>query len=134
MSAYAKYGTQYKDKECLIKALADQGYTEVEYHEVATNLFGYHGDKRKDVANIIVRRKFVGNAANDIGFIKTNDGTYSAIISQFDSGKHNASWMLGLKKAYTEAAGRKEAKRQGLKPWKTLIDANGNKQILFMKA
>jgi hypothetical protein len=62
MSAFHTVRTLYKDPECLIAALAEMGYTEVEVHEVAQHLYGYHGDKRNETANIIVRRKFVGSA------------------------------------------------------------------------
>lgn len=108
------------------------GYTTVEVHEVATNLYGYHNDMRNDKANIIVRRKFVGSAANDLGFVRNENGTYSAVISAFDSNKHNAGWMLNLKKSYTEHTGLKEAKRQGLKLLKTVM-VNGCKQHQFIK-
>jgi hypothetical protein len=115
MSAYHTQKTQYKDRDCLVKALNDQGYTTVEVHEVATNLYGYHGDMRSQKANVIVRRQYVGCAANDLGFVKAEDGTYSAIVSQFDSGKHDAGWFKGLKKSYTEARDMKTAAAQGFK-------------------
>ena len=97
-----------------MKALNEMGYKEVEVHEEAQQLVGYHGDLRAQKANIIVRRKFIGHAANDLGFVKSADGTYSAIISDFDLGKHNDRWQKDLKKNYTEAVGRKTAKANGL--------------------
>jgi hypothetical protein len=131
MSAYHTQKTQYKDRDCLIAALNAQGYKEVEVHEVATNLYGYHGDMRSQKANVIVRRKFVGSAANDLGFIKAADGTYSAIVSEFDSGKHDAGWFTGLKKAYTEAVDMKTAAKQGFKFLGKKI-VNGKVQLQFM--
>lgn len=114
MSAYHTVKTLYKDPECLIAALGAQGYTEVEHHEIAQNLYGYHGDKRADTANIIVRRCYVGTAANDIGYKKLADGTYEQVISDFDKGKHNAQWLNELKKHYTEKVCLKTAKKNGL--------------------
>jgi hypothetical protein len=130
MSAYHTQQTQYKDRDCLVAALNAQGYKEVEVHEVATNLYGYHGDMRAQKANVIVRRKFVGTAANDLGFIKAEDGTYSAIVSEFDSGKHNEGWFKHLKKAYTEAVDMKTAARQGFKFLGRKI-VNGKVQLQF---
>lgn len=133
MSAYAKVETQYKDKECLLAALKEMGYGEVEVHEQAQHLFGYHNDQRPETANIIVRRKFVGSAANDLGFVKTPNGTYSAIISQYDSHKHDTKWMDGLKRSYTENVTHKEAKRQGLRPYASRV-VNGKKVIQYLAA
>jgi uncharacterized protein DUF1257 len=133
MSAYASLETQYKDRECLVAALGDMGYKDVEVHEDAQNLVGYHGDTRAEKANIIVRRKFVGQAANDVGFVKTPAGTYSAIISQFDSGKHNTKWLDGLKKNYTERVVVKEARRQGLKLHSRTV-LNGKIVVKYLKA
>lgn len=139
MSEYAAYKTEYKDKECLIKALNGMGYDKVEDHEVAQQLYDYHGrathytDAKGDKANIIVRRNNVGTAANDLGFLKKEDGSYSAMISQYDTHKHNATWLEGLKKNYAEARHMKTGKQLGLKflGKKTI---NGKVQLQFMKA
>jgi hypothetical protein len=130
MSAYHTQKTQYKDRDCLVAALNAQGYKEVEVHEVATNLYGYHGDMRSQKANVIVRRKFVGAAANDLGFVKAEDGTYSAIVSAYDSGKHDEGWFKHLKKAYTEAVDMKTAAKQGFKFLGKKI-VNGKVQLQF---
>lgn len=97
------------------------GYTTVEDHENPQQLIDFCGrptrylDKNGDKANIIVRRKYVGGAANDLGFVKKADGTYGAIISEFDTGKHNKQWLNNLKKAYTEKVGIKTAAKNGFK-------------------
>lgn len=141
MSEYAAYKTAYKDVDCLKKALGDMGYkpSVIEEHEVPQQLYDYCGrpthylDKNGDKANIIVRRHNVGGAANDLGFVKTQDGTYSAIISAYDSGKHSATWLNGLKKSYTEHTTMKTAKAQGLKFLGKKVVA-GKVQLQFMKA
>ena len=115
MSRYNRQKSTYNDRDCLVAALNEQGYAEVEVHEEAVNLIGYHGDTRPEKANVIVRRKHIGTAANDLGFVKEADGTYSAIVSDYDSRKHGAVWMTGLKKAYTEKRLIKHAAKNGLK-------------------
>ena len=115
MSKYNRQKSQYNDRDCLVAALNEQGYAEVEVHEEAVNLIGYYGDTRPEKANVIVRRKHIGTAANDLGFVKEADGTYSAIVSDYDSRKHGAVWMTGLKKAYTEKRLIKHAAKNGLK-------------------
>src|SRR6266702_2651604 len=124
MSEYKKYPTEYKDKECLKAALAEQGYTTVEDHDVAQPLVDYHGrqthytDANGDTGNIIVRRKYVGGAANDLGFKKDEKtGTYTAMISAFDRGKHNDKWLVDLKRKYNEKLTVKTAKKLNLQPY-----------------
>jgi len=115
MSKYRTDETEFSCQEHLVKALADQGYTTVEVHEQAQHLYGYHGDVRPEVAHIIVRRKFVGHAANDLGFVRGENGKYQAIISAYDRGKHNAAWMENLKASYGESAVIQQAAKQGLR-------------------
>jgi hypothetical protein len=114
MSAYSELQSQYKDRDCLVSALAEMGYTTVEVHEDAQPLIGYHGDMRQQKANVIVRRQYVGGASNDLGFVKKEDGTYAAIVSDFDSSKHNTKWFDGLKRSYTDKVTTKAAKKMGL--------------------
>lgn len=115
MSKYNRQKSTYNDRDCLVAALNEQGYAEVEVHEEAVNLIGYHGDTRPEKANVIVRREHIGTAANDLGFVKEADGTFSCIVSDYDSHKHGVEWMTGLKKAYTEKRLIKHAAKNGLK-------------------
>ena len=136
MSQYHTQKTQYKDVECLVGALKEQGYATVEVHEQAVELFDFQGrrthyiDASGDKANIIVRRAVVGGASNDLGFKLEADGTYSAIVSQYDNHKHNATWMDALKQHYTERADMKLAKKTGLQLIaRKVIEVNGKKRI-----
>jgi hypothetical protein len=137
MSEYHSQKTAYKDRECLVQALNAQGYNEVEVHDVAQQLYDWHGcktsylDATGDKANVIVRRHIVGGAANDLGFRLTADGTYEAIVSQYDSSKHNAEWMKGLKRHYTEKTDMKTASKLGLKLLSRKV-VNGKVQLKFM--
>lgn len=72
----------FKDRDCLLKALAECGYETVEDGE-ALSLYGYRGDRRAETAQIVVRRKFIGAASNDLGFQKTEVG-YVPVISEYD--------------------------------------------------
>lgn len=83
MSKYMTFtGTAFKDRECLLKALAECGYGTVEEGE-SLSLYGYQSDRRPETAQIVVRRKFIGSASNDLGFQKTDAG-YVAVISEYD--------------------------------------------------
>jgi hypothetical protein len=124
MSEYRKSTTNCKDIECLIDALVEMGYAKenIEVHKEAQQLFDFQGrpthytDRNGDKANVIVRRQHVGGAANDLGFkLNPETLTYDAIISQYDSSKHNSTWLAGLKTNYSEKNLIKTAKKQGFK-------------------
>lgn len=74
--------TAFKDRECLLNALRECGYAETEEGE-SLSLYGYQGDRRPETAQLVVRRKFIGSASNDLGFQKTDAG-YVPVISEFD--------------------------------------------------
>jgi hypothetical protein len=83
MSKYMTFTeTVFKDRACLLAALAECGYAKVEEGE-ALPLYGYRGDQRPETANIVVRRDFIGSASNDLGFQKTDAG-YVPVISEYD--------------------------------------------------
>jgi len=100
---YCSIQTQFKNTQALVEALAETGnwnVSQIEVHKTPQNLYGYKGDVREDVAHIIIRRAVVGGASNDIGFLKQEDGTYKAIISKYDRGRHNDQWIGNLKGNY----------------------------------
>jgi hypothetical protein len=142
MSAYRERKTKLTDKDCLIKALEEKGF-HPEYHETARPLVGIGGDYRTadgkghttDVdkamkAEIVLTRKEVGGASNEIGFKKQEDGTYQAIISAFDSHRYNDKWMKSLTDAYGTLKVKKIAKQQGLKYIGTRDD-NGTTKLIY---
>jgi hypothetical protein len=140
-SEYAQYEGDYADRECLVEALTQQGYAreQIEVHDQPQQLFDYHGhathylDATGDMAEVIVRRRYVGGAANDLGFRKQTDGKYAPIISAYDSSKHNTKWLTGLKDRYHEAVVTKQAKKMGLK-LKSRQVVNGKVVVKYLKA
>lgn len=147
MSKYSENKTQFKDCDLLVQALLDMGFTkdQIEVHQQGQNLFDYHGHKTKyldgknfDTAEVIIRRQHVnsrlsGGASNDIGFKRNADGTYGAIISEYDSHYANAAWLGKLKTNYAERGIQKQAKRVGLRYVNT-TSKDGKRQVLFVKA
>lgn len=96
MSHYHEIKTQITNRDALVTALTKCGFKaeQIEVHDVAQNLYGYHGDKRNQKANVIVRRKHVGGASNDLGFAQKEDGTFEAIVSSYDKGiGYNDKWL-----------------------------------------
>ncbi len=90
-----------KDRRLLLAALADLGYAEVEEGE-ALPLYGYQGDRRAETAEIVVRRKHLGSASNDLGFARTPAG-YVPIVSEYDQRVlHGGQLLVKLRTAYSE--------------------------------
>lgn len=89
MSKYRKIEVQFLSETALVQALEDacqQFGIQYEHHEKATHLYGYQGDRREEKAEYVIRRNYVGGAANDIGFARQPDGSFAAIVSEFDTG------------------------------------------------
>ena len=102
MSKYLLFDSEcFADRRLLLAALADLGYGEVEEGQALT-LYGYRGDARPETAEIVVRRRFVGSASNDLGFRRTAAG-YVPVISEYDLGAlHGGQFLVRLRTAYSE--------------------------------
>jgi hypothetical protein len=91
----------FKDRRLLLAALADLGYTDVEEGD-ALSLFGYQGDQRPETAQLVVRRRSLGSASNDLGFTRTAHG-YVPILSEYDQrALHGGQFLVKLRTAYSE--------------------------------
>ena len=91
----------FPDRQLLLAALADLGYREVEEGE-ALPLYGYQGDRRAETAELVVRRRHLGSASNDLGFARTEHG-YVPVISEYDQRVlHGGRLLPKLRAAYSE--------------------------------
>lgn len=116
MSKYATVNTDFKDKACLVQAIQEMGYKNVEFHEQPVALYGYEGQARPETAEIVIRRKEIGGASNDIGFkLNKATGKYEALISAYDSRKHSPKWVKDLTIKYQGGVAQAFAKKKGLR-------------------
>jgi hypothetical protein len=99
------------DRDCLAEALKELGYP-FEEHQEAQHLYGYQGDKRQQMAHIIVRRQHVGHAANDVGFLRTADGKYEMIISEYD--QHAGDQSVNFTQKLVQIYGMKKTIKQAV--------------------
>lgn len=130
MSAYRENTTQFKDGKILAECLKTHFKT-VLVHATAQQLEGYHGDKRAQRAEIIIPRSAIGCASNDIGFKLQPDGTYSAIISDFDSHTYGATFLKKLELSYTETFYKAKAAKIGAR-LVSRKSANGETVLQFV--
>lgn len=131
MSAYVEGTVEFQDKECLIAALTKmsehwhRGWSkdQIEEHEEGAQLIGYMGDKREDTAHVIIRRRYLSTASNDMGFRKVGNA-YVPIISEYDSRVYNQSFLNTLKQVYGVEKAVKQATKRG---YKTTVTRVGDK-------
>lgn len=102
MSKYSELRTLLTNERLLVDTLDGLGYSPV-CVSGGTSLVGYMGDERTEQATIIIRRNQLNSASNDIGFTRGPDGTFRAIISDYDrSIGFDDAWLSRLAQAYKE--------------------------------
>lgn len=90
------------DREVLVDALTEVGFdrSQIEIHERPVPLVGYEGNEREQRAHVVIRRRHVGPASNDIGFERTPAG-FRAHISDYDQSRYGSAWLRRLQGAYS---------------------------------
>lgn len=66
MSKYEELRTVLSEELFLVEALRDLGYNP-EVSNEGLSLYGYLGDERLEKAHIVIRRRQLDSASNDIG-------------------------------------------------------------------
>ena len=130
MSHFTSIKTQIKQVESLVEALADLGFKVVEVHETAQHLFGFRGDVRSQTAEVIIRRQQVGAASNDIGFKRQPDGTFEAIISDYDRQVYSQQWLNHLTQRYGYHALKATVPQQGFTVEEEEVLADGTIRVV----
>jgi hypothetical protein len=133
MSHFTRVRTTLRDPGLLTAALAEVGYRQVEVHEQPEALYGYQGDARPQRAEIVIRRRHVGGSSNDIGFARQPDGTFEAIISEFDRRRHDQQWLDRLARAYGHAAALKFAADNGYEVQADTAERDGTRRITLRR-
>ena len=95
----------FRSRDLLVSALLDLGYT-AEQIETGENLqlYDWRGQPRPETADVVVRRRHIDRASNDLGFMKTPEG-YVPVISEYDRDdvlprRHGGDFVVALRKAY----------------------------------
>lgn len=135
MSKYATIKTSFKDGEVLIASLEAMGLKGIQNHiGHPIQLEGYEARRRNETADIVIPRKYVGAASNDLGFKRGEDGTFTAIVSDFDRTKYGPKWMQSLTLEYNQADVAKKMKAAGFKLVNTGLNTkNGNLKAQYQQ-
>lgn len=133
MSHFTRVRTSLRDAEVLAAALRRMGFAQVEAHEQPQTLYGYRGDPRPERAEVIVRRQYIGQASNDIGFARQPDGTLEAIISAYDRSRYNAKWLAKLTQEYGHAAALGYAETHGYEIATDQVEQDGTRRLTLRR-
>jgi hypothetical protein len=113
MSKYEELRTVLSDERFLVEALQELGYIP-EVSREGLSLIGYLGDERPEKAHIVIRRRQLDSASNDIGFVRDASGVYRALISEYDRGiGFNDAWLGRVAQTYKERQTMAVAKSKG---------------------
>jgi hypothetical protein len=133
MSKYTTVKTMFRDKESLVEALRTL-YPATQVHEQAVNLYGFTGDKRAQTAEIVIPRSTkggLGYSSNDLGFKLQPDGSYEALISEFDQDQVGKDFIDKLSCDYTKRVTKRQALIQGLRFVQETTNELGETQLEF---
>lgn len=123
MSHFTCIKTKIIEQEELVGALRDMGYSPEIGRDI--RLYGYQGDLRQDTADVVVRRAELSSASNDLGFACADDGTYSAIISEYDA-REFPDLVKKITQRYAERIVLKNVAIQGFQVAKREITSDGS--------
>ncbi|MBK7925987.1 MAG: DUF1257 domain-containing protein [Bryobacterales bacterium] len=113
MSKYVATTISVTDEQHLVGALRQLGYNPEVCRE-GRALVGYMGDERAERAQVIIPRRQLDSASNDIGFARDAGGVYRAIISEYDRGiGFDTAWLGRVSQAYKECQTMAIAKARG---------------------
>jgi hypothetical protein len=133
MSHYSVIDTRIASGKHLVRALQDMGFREVEIHAEAQPLVGWTGDSRASLAHIIVRRRQVGAASNDIGFFQTPGGYFQARISDFDQILFGGKWLERLTQRYSYHVATDMLAEKGFEPVEEKRDGDGTVRLTLRR-
>jgi hypothetical protein len=113
VSKYLETTISVTDEQHLVAALRQLGYNPEVCRE-GRALVGYLGDERAERAQIIIPRRQLDSASNDIGFARDASGVYRALISEYDRGiGFDTAWLGRVSQAYKECQTMAVAKARG---------------------
>jgi hypothetical protein len=133
MSHFTRVRTALREPDLLAQALATLGFTTVETHDTPQTLYGYQGDARPERAEVIIRRRHIGRLSNDIGFRRRDDGTFEAVISEFDRSRYDQPWLTKLARAYGHAAALRYAEDNGYEVDSDVLEDNGQRRLVLRR-
>jgi hypothetical protein len=135
MSHFTVLKTKFADRDGLVRALGDAGFKEgvVEVHDEPQTLYGFQGDPRPEKAEVVIRRKHLGSASNDLGFARGDDGTFTAVVSSYDRARFGKPWLERLTQRYAYHVTVAKLAEQGFEIAREETDSDGRLRLALRK-
>lgn len=128
MSHYSTIKTVLVDGEIIKQALTQMGFS----YKVGKNLplYDFLG-QRTQTSDIIISRKELSSASNDIGLRRTSNGSYEVLISEFDERQAKTKdFLANLVYRYSFLKVKKELALSGFKIAEEKILQDNSIQII----
>jgi hypothetical protein len=133
MSHFTRIATKIRDTALLTSALEALGFRDIEVSPQPQTLYGFQGDARPERAEVIIRREHIGRLSNDIGFAKQPDGSYQAIISEYDRAQFDTAWLTSLIQSYSYAATVQYAETHGYEIATDEVQEDGSRRLTLRR-
>jgi hypothetical protein len=133
MSHYTRIRTALADAVLLAEALRAEGFAEVEVHDGPQPLYDYRGEVRPEQAEVIVRRRLIGPASNDLGFARRPDGTFDVVVSTYDRRRYDSTWLARLARGYGYAATLRYAADHGFDVATDEVEQDGTRRLTLRR-
>ena len=118
MSEYRVVKTEFRDRECLKKALDDVAKELGIRYAQGENLtlYGYMGDARPETAEFVIRRRYLDTLSNDLGYRwNPEKGIFEEIVSEYDQRVRRVTMIRNkVRQRYAYHKVLQEARRKGM--------------------
>jgi hypothetical protein len=103
LSKFEETATLITNLDYLIAALNELGF-QCEFHPAGAHLIGYVGWERPETAHVIILKHQIGEASNDLGFTRRPNGTFAAVLNEYDrSIGFDEKWIGRIHQIYKES-------------------------------
>jgi hypothetical protein len=147
MSHFTEMKVEFRqqNESAFIKALELQfGEGNVEVHSEPVGLHGYHGDDRSQKSlrspdyappcEIVIRRRNIGMASNDIGYRRNEEGGYTAYVSEHDkSNTFTSEKRNSVFQEYTLLVAQKQLRDKNWSNFRRVKLDDGSVQLIASK-
>jgi Protein of unknown function (DUF1257) len=133
MSHYTTVRTTLRDADVLAEALKEVGFAMVEVNDTPQPLRGFAGRTGAARAELIVRRQDAAGASADIGFARSPDGSFAAVMDSMDLGRYGAQWLRRLTQAYGHMAALRYALAHGYEVLTDESEHDGTRRLTLRR-
>jgi hypothetical protein len=109
--------------EHLVRALRALGYGGAQLFAHAQALAGLGASMHEARAEVIIRRAELPGASTDIGFRRTGEGRFEAVIYDMDRPHYGAPWLRKVTQRYAYEVARDKLEAQGFELVDEEVDA-----------